>query len=99
MNEDAVINSFNLLEIMDYFKYWLILALVLMGGLVAIGSLYIAQLKRSVGKLDKEHTATKARIYDIEEARRREEIENEQRIDAFQQSLEKHRKPGGETPE
>ena len=99
MNEDAVINSFNLLEIMDYFKYWLILALVLMGGLVAIGSLYIAQLKHSVGKLDKEHTATKARIYDIEEARRREEDENEQRIEAFQQSLEKHRKPGGETPE
>jgi hypothetical protein len=93
LNEEAVLNSMNLLKVMDYFKYWVILSVVLLAGLILVGSIYLNQLKRSVGKLDKEHTATKARIYDMEEARRREEAENEQRIEAFQQSLEKHRKP------
>ena len=94
INEEALYNNLNLLSLLDYFKYWMVLGLILLVGLMVAGSLYIRYLQTQYRKLDHEHAAVKAQLYDIEQSKRVEDEEAGRRIEAFRQSLDKGNRPG-----
>lgn len=93
LNEEALYNNLNLLNLMDYFKFWLILGLILLVGLMVVGSLYIRTFKSQYRRLEQDHAAVKARLYDIEASKRTEDEEAGRRIEAFRDSLHKGNRP------
>lgn len=97
VNEDSLYNNLNLLNLMDYFKWWMTLGLILLVGLMVVGTLYIRSLKKHNRHLEKEYTEIKARLYDIEQARLAEDAEAGRRIEAFRSSLDKTNRPGDGT--
>lgn len=94
INEEALYNNLNLLSLLDYFKYWMVLGLILLVGLIVVGSLYIRHLQSQYRQLEHEHAAVKARLYDIEQSKQVEDEEAGRRIEAFRQSLNKGNHPG-----
>lgn len=95
MNEDALYNNTNLTKLLDYFKYWMILGLVLLVGIMVAGSLKIRNLNKQYSKLEKEHAAVKAHLYDVEQAKKAEDEEAGRRIEAFRNSLDRTNRPAG----
>ena len=93
MYEESLYNNLNLLNLLDYFKYWMVLGLILLVGLIVVGTLHIRNLQKQNRLLEQDHAATKARLYDIEQARIREDEEAGKRIQAFRQSLDKGNRP------
>lgn len=93
MNEDSLYNNLNLLKMMDYFKLWMTLGLILLVGLMVVGSLYIHNLQKHNRRLEKEYTEIKAKLYDIEQSRINEDEEAGRRIESFRQSLDKNNRP------
>ena len=93
LNEEALYNNLNLLSLMDYFKFWLVLGLILLVGLMVVGSLHIRNLQSRYHRLEQDHAGVKARLYDIEEAKRTEDEEAGRRIEAFRDSLHKGNRP------
>jgi hypothetical protein len=98
MNEEGLYNNLNLLSLLDYFKYWMVIGLVLIVGLIVAGTLYIRSLQQRLRKLEHEHAAVKAHVYDIEQARVKEDEEAGRRIQAFRQSIDKGNRPSGSQP-
>ena len=96
INEEGLYNNLNLLSLLDYFKYWMVLGLLLLVGLIVVGSLYIRSLHGQHRSLDQEHAAVKARLYDIEQSKQVEDEEAGRRIEAFRQSLNKGNRQGGD---
>lgn len=99
-NEEALFNNFNLLKLIDYLQAWIIVGLLLLIGVIIVGSLYINALKQRYKKLEAEHKSVKARLFDIEEERKTEitrskveEEETERKLGAFNQSLKNKNKP------
>lgn len=99
-NEESLFNNFNLLRLIDYLQAWIIVGLVLLIGVIVAGSLYIKTLQRRNKKVEEEHKAVKARLFDIEEERKAEisrrqaeEEETERKLGAFNQSLKSKNKP------
>ena len=93
MQEEALYNNLNLLNLLTYFKYWMVLGLIILVGLIVTGSLYIRSLQKQYHQLEVEHAGVKAHIYDIENARRKEDEEAGRRIEAFRGSLDKGPRP------
>ncbi|EMR00978.1 hypothetical protein ADICEAN_03906 [Cesiribacter andamanensis AMV16] len=98
MNEESLYNNLNLLNLMDYFKMWMTLGIILMSGLLLVYMLSIRSLQGSLRRLEGEHTATKARMYDMEESRKAEDEQAGRRIEAFRSSLEKGGRTDSSTP-
>jgi hypothetical protein len=94
MNEENLYNSMNLIKLMDYFKMWMILGVILLAGVLLADSLYIRSIKGALHRIEGENMATKARIYDIENARKTEDEQAGRRIEAFRQSLDKGGRSG-----
>lgn len=99
LNDESLLNRFNLIKLIDYLQIWIVVGLVLLAGVMIVGSLYIRSLNSRYKKLEKEHTEVKARLYDIEEERRAEiaqrqaeEEETEQKLQAFNSSLQAREK-------
>jgi hypothetical protein len=95
MQEEALYNNLNLLNLLDYFKYWMVLGLIILVGLMVTGTLYTRSLEKQNQRLQQEHAATKATLYDIEQKRLEEDEQAGRRIEAFRQSLDKGNKPTG----
>ncbi len=93
MNEEALYNNMNLLRLIDYFKYWMVVGLLLLIGLMIVGTLYIRGLQKQYKQLDQEHAALKARLYDIEQSKTLEDEEAGRRIEAFRDSLQRGKRP------
>lgn len=98
MNEEGLYNNLNLLSLLDYFKYWMVIGLLLIIGLIVVGTLYIRSLQQRLKHLDQEHAAVKAHIYDIEQSRLKEDAEAGKRIQAFRQSLDRGGRPDENRP-
>lgn len=99
LNDESLLNRFNLLKLIDYLQIWIVVGLVLLAAVMVVGSLYIRSLNSRYKKLEKEYTEVKARLYDIEEERkaeiaqrRAEEEETEQKLQAFNTSLKTQEK-------
>lgn len=99
VNEESLYNNLNLLSLLDYFKYWMILGLLLLVGLIVFGTLHIRSLQQRYAKLDQEHAAVKAHLYDIEQRKMKEDEEAGRRIQAFRQSLDKGSRPDAGRPD
>lgn len=104
LNDESLLNRFNLLKLIDYLQIWIVVGLVLLAAVMIVGSLYIRSLNSRYKKLEKEYTEVKARLYDIEEERkaeiaqrRAEEEETEQKLQAFNTSL-KAKEKGEDKP-
>ena len=93
MQEEALYNNLNLLNLLTYFKYWMVVGLIILVGLIVTGSLYIRSLQKQYHQLEVEHAGVKAHVYDIENARRKEDEEAGRRIEAFRSSLDKGPRP------
>lgn len=93
MSEDALYSNANWLDLLNYFEYWMVVGLVLLVGLVVADSLKIQNLKKANRKLEQEHAAIKAYLYDVEQTRKAEDEEAGKRIEAFRNSLSKTKRP------
>ena len=93
MNEDALYNEINWIDLMSYYKYWMILGLVLLVSIIIVGSLKIRQQQKQYSQLEQEHAAVKAHLYDVEQKRIAEDEEAGKRIEAFRNSLGKTNRP------
>ena len=103
LNNESMFNNFNLLKLIDYLQAWIIVGLVLLAGVIIVGSLYIRSLNSRYNKLEKEHNTVKGRVYDIEqerkaeiEQRRAEEEETEQKLEAFNRSIKDRDRPASD---
>lgn len=99
-NEESLFNNFNLLRLIDYLQAWILVGLLLLVGVIIVGSPYINALQRRYKKLEAERKEVKARLFDIEEERKTEinrrqaeEEETERKLGAFNQSLKNKNKP------
>lgn len=100
LNDEALYNRFNLLNLISYLQGWIIVGLVLLASIIIVGSLYINELKKRYKRLEAEHKGVKAKVFDIEEERKNEisrrqaeEEETERKLGAFNESLKKKEKP------
>lgn len=93
MQEESLYNNLNLLNLLDYFKYWMMLGLIILVGLIVTGTLYTRSLEKQNRHLLQEHAGTKAKLYDMEQKRMEEDELAGRRIESFRQSLDKGKKP------
>lgn len=106
LNDEALYNQFNLLKLIDYLQAWILVGLILLAGVIIVGSMYIKTLHQRYKKLEAEHKSVKARLFDIEEERKgeisrskAEEEETERKLGAFNESLKKKEQKENPAPE